>query len=159
GKEAAGKEAAGKEEKGKGEKGKGEKGKGEKGKGEKGKEDGSESEAEPRGFDSLMSKADRLRKDDKCGKALEYYHKAAELKPGYAEVQYKLGDCYRRTGRCSAAVKHYEQAISASGFQQAYIGVAKCYIEMGDKGAAKKRLEEGLKRHDDGIMKMMIEQL
>lgn len=114
---------------------------------------------EPSGFDGLMKKGDRLRKDGNWYKALEYYRKALELKPTYSEVHYKIGECYRSIGNCAEAVKSFKRAIELSGFKNAYIYIAKCYISMGQKGEARRYLKAGLEKYDDGIMKMMLQQL
>jgi len=130
-----------------------------------GREDGSESlqgsddSGEAKGFDGLLKKGDKLRKDGNCSAALDVYRKAMEQKPGYSEVHYKMGECYRTLGNCAEAVKYFKRAIDLSGFKNAYVFIAKCYISMGQKAEAKKYLEAGLQKYDDGIMKMMLLQV
>ena len=113
----------------------------------------------PQGFDDLMRKGDKKKKAGSCAQALGYYLQALRLKPGYSEVNYKVGDCYRREGDCKRAVPHYQKAISLSGFRNAYVGLARCYRSLGKTSEARKTLEEGLQRYDDGMMKMMLQEL
>jgi len=112
------------------------------------------------GYDGLMSKGNKLRKSGKHGDALKYFLKAAQIKPKHPEVQSKIGECYRRTGKCGSAVKYYQNAISTSGYKQAYIGIARCYISQGKKAEAKKYLEEGLRKYsNDFNMKMLLKKV
>jgi tetratricopeptide (TPR) repeat protein len=115
--------------------------------------------AEARGFDGLMAKGDRYRKEGECGKALDPYLQAAELKPGYSEIHYKIGECYRHTGQHARAVTYYEKAINLSGYRNAYIGVAKSLSSLGRKADAKDYLKKGLERYEDGMMRMMLQEL
>ncbi len=110
-------------------------------------------------FDSLMAKGDKARKSRNYSKALKYFKKARSMKPSYAEPNYKVAECHRSMGNCSAAVGFYDKAISISGFRNAYIGIAKCYRQMGDKASAKKYLKKGIEKYNDGIMRLMLEKL
>lgn len=124
------------------------------------KEDKKDSgDGDPGDFDGLMSKGNKLRKSKKYGKAVKYYLKATKIKPGHSEPQYKLAECYRHTGKCGVAVGHYERAIEISGFKSAYIGISNCYKSMGNKAQARAWLQKGLKRYDDAVMKMKLQQL
>ena len=119
----------------------------------------SKSDEIPRDFDGLMERADRYKKSGDMGRAVVYYEKASEMKPGYSEVHYKLAECYRAQGDCNEAIEHYRKAIDLSGFRNAFVGQAKCHLARGQKAEARKVLEEGLGRYDDGLMKMMLEQI
>jgi formylglycine-generating enzyme required for sulfatase activity len=109
-------------------------------------------------FDGLMAKGDHQRKNGEFAMALSFYLKAAEARP-LPEVSYKIAECYRQLGQCDSAVSYCEKAIAVSGFRNAYIGVAKCLASLGKRAEAKEYLREGLRRYDDGLMKMMILEL
>jgi len=111
------------------------------------------------GFDELMGKGDKKRKGGRCPEALGYYLQALRLKPGYSEANYKVADCYRREGDCGRAIEYYKKAVSRSGFRNAYVGLARCYRSLGKTSEARKVLEDGLQRYDDGMMKMMLQEL
>lgn len=121
--------------------------------------DGAKRDSEVHGFDALMAKANRLRKGGNHSAALGFYQKALNLKPGYSEAHYKLADCLRHTGNCGQANQHYKQAISLSGYRNAFVGMARCYKSLGKNAEARQILQEGLQRYDDSMMKMMLEQL
>ena len=110
-------------------------------------------------FDSLMAKGDKARKSGNYKGALNYFKKALSMKPSYAEPNYKVAECHRSMGNCSAAVGFYDKAISISGVRNAYIGIAKCYRQMGEKALARKYLEQGIEKYNDGIMRLMLEKL
>jgi len=65
----------------------------------------------------------------KHGKAIDFFHKAIEVKPDYTLAYYNLGLSYMHIGRIEQAIPFYEKAIELCGdFVQAYHGLAYIYL-------------------------------
>ncbi len=106
-----------------------------------------ESPSKARGYDGYMLAGLKAFKAGNYSAALNAYRNALAAKPGNAEVQHKMAECYRKMGNCSQAIKHYETAIAATGFYSSYIGIARCYKSSGNKDKAVNYLRQGLDRY------------
>jgi hypothetical protein len=108
-------------------------------------------------YEDLMSAGDFYRKTE-LAKALTYYQKAVDLRPGGAEAPYKAGDCCYQLGKHQQAVEFFDLAIQRGRYRAAYSRAAQAYKKMGNQEAAIKILETGLSHYPgDPLMRSLVE--
>ncbi len=117
----------------------------------------SRSESGPKG-DGLKAKADALRKEGKLAEAVKAYEQAAAAGDSRAASHLGAADVLRKLGNCKDALEHYKKAIELSGSRTAYVGAARCYSAVGDTAGARAVLKKGLERHDDKVMRALLDQ-
>jgi CRP-like cAMP-binding protein/Tfp pilus assembly protein PilF len=84
-------------------------------------------------FGMLFSLGLAFRQQDRYPEALTYLHRAAELQPGSADVQYELGSLYRLVDQYDRAISHLEEAIRVRpDFVDAYNQLGITYYDQGD---------------------------
>jgi Flp pilus assembly protein TadD len=98
---------------------------------------------------------------DDNAKAYEYLQRALKARPAYPEALNNLGVLYLVTQRRDQAVASFEECIRvASGFDQAYLNLARVYALDGARDKARGVLLDLLKQHpDDEQAKRMLQQL
>ncbi|WP_077287443.1 tetratricopeptide repeat protein [Thermosipho sp. 1074] len=83
------------------------------------------------------------RKKGLIARAIEYYQKAIEIKPDFAECYFNLGCAYMEIDNYSMAIFSMEKAEKL-GFKQFDLDVqlALCYLAVGNKKRANQRMED-----------------
>lgn len=75
--------------------------------------------------------------------AVRFLERAAELCPGYADVQLQLGQLYEAADRLDAARAAYETALQVNRrFFEARLSLARLLMRLGDTSAAARHLDE-----------------
>jgi CRP-like cAMP-binding protein/tetratricopeptide (TPR) repeat protein len=83
-------------------------------------------------FGMLFSVGLACRQLERYSEALTYLHRAAELQPGSADVQYELGSLYRLVDQYERAIAHLEEAIRVRpDFVDAYNQLGITYYDQG----------------------------
>jgi CRP-like cAMP-binding protein len=83
-------------------------------------------------FGMLFSVGLACRQLERYSEALTYLHRAAELQPGSADVQYELGSLYRLVDQYERAIAHLEGAIRVRpDFVDAYNQLGITYYDQG----------------------------
>jgi CRP-like cAMP-binding protein len=83
-------------------------------------------------FGMLFSLGLAFRQLERYPEALTYLHRAAELEPGSADVQYELGSLYRLVDQFDRAITHLEEAIRVRpDFVDAYNQLGITYYDQG----------------------------
>ena len=87
---------------------------------------------ERRSFGMLFSLGLACRQLERYPEALTYLHRAAELQPSSADVQYELGSLYRLVDQYDRAITHLEEAIHVRpDFVDAYNQLGITYYDQG----------------------------
>lgn len=82
-------------------------------------------------FGMLFSLGLACRQLERYPEALTYLHRAAELQPGSADVEYELGSLYRLVDQYDRAITHLEEAIRVrSDFVDAYNQLGITYFDQ-----------------------------
>lgn len=63
--------------------------------------------------------------------ALNFYHKAIQLKPDFAEVYIKIGSVYEKLGQHEKAIENYKNALKVKLFPEAYYSLGLLYERIG----------------------------
>jgi CRP-like cAMP-binding protein/Flp pilus assembly protein TadD len=84
-------------------------------------------------FGMLFSLGLACRQLGRYPEALTYLHRAAELQPGSADIQYELGSLYRLVDQYDRAITHLEEAIRLRpDFVDAYNQLGITYYDQGE---------------------------
>lgn len=79
---------------------------------------------------------DALR-DNCCREAIEYFHQAKKLKPGYADIYNLLGVCYTHTEEWNKAARSLKQAVKlAPAFTRAWLNLCIVNEKLGHSSQA-----------------------
>ncbi len=95
---------------------------------------------------SYNNRGFQLQQHGEIKAAIENYHRALLLNPGYAEAHYNLADAYEEIPDYDKALEEYQRAISADFmFYQAYNNLSRLYIlRRRDYGAALRLLDRAM---------------
>lgn len=75
-----------------------------------------------------LSKGNRAYDENEYDKAIEYYNKAIELDPDFADAYNNRGIAYRRKGECAKAIEDYNKAIELDpDYSEAYYNRGRAY--------------------------------
>lgn len=88
-------------------------------------------------YQSLITKADRLRESGNTAAAIKLYNRAVELEPGQPEALTGQGWCYLDKSQTSQALSSFQAALDANaGFADAHMGLAETWRARGNKEKA-----------------------
>jgi tetratricopeptide (TPR) repeat protein len=115
-------------------------------------------------YEQLLSKADRLRDNDRAEQALDMYEKATEMEPDDPDGHVGLGWAYLDLEQNNAAIMSFKRALEiVPRFTDAHLGLGEAYAARNMKRDAIKHFKKYLEILPGGpdapVAKRMLQQL
>jgi tetratricopeptide (TPR) repeat protein len=98
---------------------------------------------EPKDYEATLALARSYDKVDLSSKAVERYQKCIALNPKDVEPRLEIAGVYAKVGYLNRAIAAYKKAIALTPRQEAYLGMADCYVREDDVAHATEILEQG----------------
>jgi len=116
-----------------------------------GDNDGKTEPAQPRDYDGLLERADRLSENGDCKRAMDLYNDALDINPGGVAALTGLGYCHVEFRQFASAHAKFRAALGISPrYQDALIGVAEAYRFQGLTDQAVQAYRRYLSHHPGG---------